>query len=113
VLGGDYLEKYSEYSVGIGNYTNFLITLLVLIVLNVRNLKKSFNRNDTKILVLLCIATIMNYLATKTFVFNRISIYFLPSILLAMPILTQMIKKDSRVVVKYILYFLLMVSLIY
>lgn len=101
-IGFDYLDKYSSKSSSYetGNLTAVIITLLIYISLKIeQHIKKNLDVKIDKILVFLLVALIFNLLGTKNLFFNRMSIYFWVSIIIAAPIAVKMFNKEDRKII--------------
>ena len=99
----DTYSKYSDYSQGVANYVYPTICGLTLFVLNFyfKNLKHN-KENGIKI-IYLSLALILSILSMKSFIFYRYCIYFLPSLILALPIILELFKKSNRLFIKIVI----------
>lgn len=106
-IGLGYLSKYENIDSNFetGNLTAFFITILIIILFNFS--KKT--KEESKLYELLCISAVFNLLKTTNLIFNRLSVYFFPIIILCVPICSNMFNKKSQLIynIFIILFFLL------
>lgn len=78
------------------NYTIFIISFLLLILLTVVLYIKGFSIDEkmTYIYVLLC--CVFSLMGPQNTVFSRMVVYFTPSIIIGVPVVEKIIKKDSN-----------------
>lgn len=114
IFGVNYLSKYGNVIGTVSNYTCLIINTFILIALNIYmlNLKKGKKESIRKSTILTTLSLILCLLSTQSFIFNRFSIYFLISIMISLPIATNIFKKKSKFFVKICMIILLLFSFI-
>lgn len=100
LFGLGYSTKYENVSLGyqVGNFTNLIITIGIYIIIKLKKDNKD-EKQDIDIYVnYLILAIIFSLLSTTSFVFNRLNIYFSPSILICMPLASNIFLKRYRLI---------------
>lgn len=91
--------KYLNYATYIGGTSNYLyptISAMNLLLLNILNLRNGINDRDRQKIVYLSLTVIISILSMQSIVFYRFAIYFLPSLLLTIPMTLKFFKTESR-----------------
>lgn len=103
-IGMGYLSKYGskELNYQTGNLVAFIITIFVYILLKL-NKKDKVDENNKFTLYLLSLSILFNILNTKNIIFSRYSVYFFPSILLAIPDTVDIFKEKNKMIYKIII----------
>ncbi len=114
-LGINYIVKYGNVVGTTSNYTCLIINIFILIALNISYFsegKKEFNQYIKKVIILTCLSLILCLLSTKSFIFNRFSIYFLTSIMISLPTAINVFNSKSKPFVKFCILGLLLFAFI-
>ena len=111
LLGFNYAIKYENYTGNVGNYTSFIISLFTFIILIIGNKeikKKNYDDRMLKIsAIYLILFVVMSLLSTKSYIFNRINLYFIGSLMLTFPYLINIFENRSKILVEYIIFIVL------
>ena len=112
-FGIDYLTKYNNVNGDVANYTCLIINTFIIVAYNMYLYIKRNDKNFDDICkygLFTCVSLIMCLLSTKSFLFNRISIYFLPSIIISLPVAVNIFEKNSKFMTKTLITLLLLIS---
>lgn len=77
------------------NYTFFIISFLLLILLTVVLYIKGFSLDEKMIYIYVSLCCVFSLVGPQNTVFSRMAVYFTPSILIGIPIVEKIIKKNS------------------
>lgn len=113
-IGLGYLTKYGyiDPTFEIGNYTSFIILLLLLAILNLKTLRGKTVYKEKQYIVLVSLSLIFSLLKTTNLIFARISVYFFSFLIITLPLVTDIFQKRSRILVKLFICSLLLFSFI-
>ena len=107
-FGSNYATKYANYVGYYSNYTNVVLGIIALVIITLyRHIKGNENPEYSNVIyIFLFLYTILGILATKSFIINRLMIYFVPSFFIGFPYVLKLFK-NKQLIIQITIYMLL------